>query len=376
MIFTIIIFLLVLSLLVFVHELGHFLTARRFGVGASEFGFGFPPRVIGFYKDQNNKWKKVIGGKEVTDAKDTVYSINSIPLGGFVKIKGENGEDKADKDSFSGRPIWQRFLILVAGVSMNVILAMVLLSVGFMIGLPQSSQDLSAQAKVREVKIQVYEVMPNSPAAKSGIASGDTILSINGQDIKNEVEAQEIIAAAGTSEITLGLKHIDENKEIKVTPEFNKDYNKNLVGISMTSSAIVKYPWYLAIWHGSKMAIIYLWLTLVAFFELIKNLIMGAPIAGQVAGPIGIATITGQAARLGFTYLLQFAALLSLNLAVINFIPFPALDGGRALFLLFEKIIGRPVKRSVETIMHNIGFILLMLLVVFVTFKDVLKFFK
>ncbi len=376
MIFTIIVFLLVLSLLVFVHELGHFLTAKKFGVGASEFGFGFPPRAFGFYKGADNKWKKVIGNKEVTDAKDTVYSVNYIPLGGFVKIKGENGDDQQDQDSFSSRPIWQRFLILVAGVTMNVVLAMLLLSVGFMVGLPQSPQDLPAHAQTSEVKTIVYEVMPNSPAAKAGVLAGDTILAIDGQNVKNEKEAQDIIGRSSNTEVILSLKRLNENKETKVVPEFNKEFNKNLIGISMTSSAIVKYPWYLALWYGSKTAIIFLWMTMVAFFELIKNIFVGAPIAGQVSGPIGIATITGQAARLGFAYLLQFAALLSLNLAVINFIPFPALDGGRALFLLFEKIMGRPVRRSVENAMHNIGFILLMILVLFVTFKDILKFFK
>ncbi|MEI7451720.1 MAG: RIP metalloprotease RseP [Candidatus Falkowbacteria bacterium] len=376
MIFTIVVFLLVLSLLVFVHELGHFLTARKFGVGASEFGFGFPPRVIGFYKDQNNKWKKVVGGKEVTDAKDTVYSINAIPLGGFVKIKGENGDDASDKDSFASRPIWQRFLILAAGVTMNVILAMALLSFGYMIGLPHSSENLPKSAIVTESNVQIMDVAKDSPAAKAGITAGDAILKVNGHDVKSETEVQSLITAAGTSQMMIGLQHLGQYKDIYVTPTWSKDYNKNIVGISMASASVVRYPWYLAFWYGSKDAIIYLWMIIVSFGALIASLFGGASMAGQVAGPIGIATITGQAARMGFSYLLQFAALLSLNLAVINFIPFPALDGGRALFLLFEKIKGRPVKRELETVMHNIGFALLMLLVLVVTFKDILKFFK
>jgi len=376
MIFTIVVFLLVLSVLVFVHELGHFMTAKKFGVGVSEFGFGFPPRIAGFYKDQNNKWQKVVGGKDVTDAKDTVYSVNYIPLGGFVKIKGENGDDATDKDSFASRPIWQRFLILVAGVTMNVILAMVLFSIGYMIGLPSSADNLPKSAIVTQTNVQILDVSKDSPAAKAGIIAGDDILKVNNQSVKNETEVQDMITAAGTAQLSLGVQHLGQYKNVYVTPTWSKDYNKNIVGISMSSAALVRYPWYLAIWYGCKDALIYLWLIIVSFGLLIKSLFGGASMAGQVAGPIGIATITGQAARMGFSYLLQFAALLSLNLAVINFIPFPALDGGRAVFLLVEKIKGRPVKKEVEAVMHNIGFALLMLLVLVVTFKDILKFFK
>src|SRR3989344_3535023 len=134
---TIIIFILILSLLVFVHEVGHFVVARKFGVKAEEFGLGFPPRGFGFYKNTEGKWKFVFGSKEVRDAADTVYSVNLIPLGGFVKIKGENG-DSDDPDSFMNKKIWQRASILAAGVTMNMVLAAALLSVGFMIGLPQA----------------------------------------------------------------------------------------------------------------------------------------------------------------------------------------------------------------------------------------------
>jgi len=376
MIFTIVVFLLVLSVLVFVHELGHFMTAKKFGVGVSEFGFGFPPRAIGFYKNWQGKWKKVIGGKEVTDAKDTVYSVNYIPLGGFVKIKGENGDDATDKDSFASRPIWQRFLILVAGVTMNVILAMALFSLGYMIGLPSSADNLPKSAIVTQSNVQIMDVSKDSPAAKAGIIAGDTILKVNDQSVGSETEVQNMITAAGTAQLSLGVQHLGQYKNVYVTPTWNKDYNKNIVGISMSSATLVRYPWYLAIWYGCKDALLYLWMIIVSFGLLIKSLFGGASMAGQVAGPIGIATITGQAARMGFSYLLQFAALLSLNLAVINFIPFPALDGGRAVFLLVEKIKGRPVKKEVEAVMHNIGFALLMLLVLVVTFKDVLKFFK
>jgi regulator of sigma E protease len=376
MFLTIITFVIVLSILVFVHELGHFMTARKFGVKAEEFGLGFPPRAIGWYKNTSGKWSQTKKGQEVTDAADTIYSLNWIPLGGFVKIKGENGEEKNDKDSFAARPVWQRFLILAAGVTMNVVLAMVLLGIGYMIGLPQSTTNVGKYAKIENPKVQIYEIMPNSPADKAKLTAGDIILSIDGSEVKTESEMQNLIGAKSGQEITLKIKHLNEEQEKKVTPEFNNEAQKGLIGVAITSTATVSYPWYIAIWQGIKSAIFLLWMIIVALYELIKNLIIGAPIAGQVAGPIGIATITGQAARLGIAYLLQFTALLSLNLAVINFIPFPALDGGRSLFLLLEKIKGRPVKKETEAIVHNIGFILLMLLVVVVTFKDVLNFFK
>ena len=142
MLYTLIIFLIVLSVLVFVHELGHFLTARMFGVKSEEFGFGFPPRILGVYKDNNKHWRLAYGKKEIIDASDTIYSINAIPLGGFVKIKGEDDNGLKDKDSFASHPIWQRALILVAGVFMNIVLAAILLSFGFMVGVPQANDDI------------------------------------------------------------------------------------------------------------------------------------------------------------------------------------------------------------------------------------------
>src|SRR3989338_7670480 len=138
MLLTIIVFLLVLSVLVLAHEWGHFATARKFGVKAEEFGLGFPPRAFGFYKNNQGKWKHIFGSKEVTDCPGTVYSLNWLPLGGFVKIKGENGEGHDEPDSFASRPVWQRAVMLSAGVIMNVILAMVLIISGFMVGLPLS----------------------------------------------------------------------------------------------------------------------------------------------------------------------------------------------------------------------------------------------
>jgi regulator of sigma E protease len=149
---------------------------------------------------------------------------------------------------------------------------------------------------------------------------------------------------------------------------------KGGVGIALSETGIVRYPWYLAIWQGFKMTFILIWAIITAFYELIKGLIYGHGVSADLAGPVGIATITGEVARMGFVYLMQFTALLSINLAVINFFPFPALDGGRFLFLIIEKIKRAPVKRELENLIHNIGFALLMILVLVVTFRDVAKF--
>ena len=151
MLLTIIVFIIVLSVLVFAHELGHFMMARKFGVKAEEFGFGFPPRAYGFYKNDQGKWKHVVGAREVKDSPGTIYSINWLPLGGFVKIKGENGEGENEPDSFASRRPWQRAVMLSAGVVMNVLLAMILIIIGFMVGLPQSLESgVGPQAKISD----------------------------------------------------------------------------------------------------------------------------------------------------------------------------------------------------------------------------------
>jgi regulator of sigma E protease len=374
MFLTIITFIIVFSLLIFAHELGHFWTARKFGIKAEEFGFGFPPRIGGIYKNGEGKWKKVLGSKEVKDSPGTIYSLNWIPLGGFVKIKGENGENENELDSFAGKKIWQRAVVLSAGVGMNIILAMVLISFGLMIGLPETLDNLPSQARISEKKIQIAVVMADSPAEKAGLVVGDTIISIDKQDFANEGELQNFVAGKVGEELNYEIKRGREDINLKITPEIRPETDKGGVGIAIAVTGLVKYPWYLAIWEGAKTTIFLTWAIVVAFYELFKNLIIGHGLSADVAGPVGIAALTGQVAQMGFVYVLQFTVLLSINLAIINFLPLPALDGGRILFLIIEKIKGSPVKREIEATIHNIGFSLLMLLVLIVTFKDIARF--
>jgi regulator of sigma E protease len=365
MIFTILVFLVVLSVLIFAHELGHFLTARRFGVRAEEFGFGFPPRLFGIYKDKQGKWRRVHGNREVTDAADTVYSINSIPLGGFVKIKGEDGDGRNEKDSFGAHPIWQRLIIISAGVLMNIVLAWVLITASYFGGVPTTSD---------HGDIMISETMSNSPAAKADIRPYDKIISISGQNFTDITNIQNFIGYSAGHELDIKLQRGQDIIDKKVTPEA-KTGSKAMIGVALIQIEIVHYPWYQALWQGARSTATSLWIILTSFLDLLRQAVVGKASGDAIGGPIQIAQMTGTVARVGFLYLLQFVALLSLNLAVINFFPFPALDGGRFLFLIIEKIKGKPMKRELETAMNNIGFYLLLALIAWVTIKDIIKLF-
>jgi len=383
---TIIIFILVLSVLVFAHELGHFVTAKRLGVRADEFGFGFPPRAFGFYKNKFGKWRKVLGkrtyeslensstDKEVPKPGATIYSVNWLPLGGFVKIKGENDNGDHDPDSFASKKIWQRLVILSAGVIMNVVLAWFLFSIGYLIGMPQSTSELGKRARVSEAMVAIIDVRAGSPAEEAGLKTGDFIRSVNGQLVAFEQDVQDLISPLVGEELSLLVSRGQEEVSVMVIPEEAED-GRGVIGVGIMAAGTVSYPLFPALIEGAKTTCWMLKEILFAFGGLIKNLVSGEAVGQEFAGPVGIANITGQAARLGFVYLLQFTALLSLNLAIINILPFPALDGGRILFLLVEKVKGKPVRRDIEAVVHNIGFLLLIALIIFVTYKDIAKLF-
>ena len=371
MLLTIIVFIIILSLLVFVHELGHFMVARKFGVQAEEFGFGFPPRIWGIYKNQENKWQQVWGGGEAKNVAKTIYSLNWLPLGGFVKIKGENGENPEEQDSFASRPIWQRSIMLAAGVLMNFLLAMILIIIGFKIGLPQIIDQVDSRAVIADKKFQIVQILDNSPAAQANLKIGDTIISIDNHKFSNFEELQKYVDSQIGKKLIYQIKRSQQEFKNEIIPQSRPETGKGGIGIAIAETGLVSYPWHLAIWQGIKTSFLLVWAIVQAFYQLFKGLILGLGVTAELAGPVGIAVLTGEVARMGFIYILQFTALLSLNLAVINFIPFPALDGGRFLFLLIERFRGLPIKREVENFIHNIGFILLMLLVLLVTFRDV-----
>jgi len=381
--FTVIVFILILGLLVFVHEFGHFVVARRNGVAAEEFGFGFPPRIFGIYKAKNGRRVLVWGNREIEKleeekrAVDTVYSLNWIPLGGFVKIRGEDGEEKNDPKSFASKPPFTRVRILVAGVAMNILLTVVLLSIGYAVGIPQAVED-EAGNNFKNEKIQIIETVSGSPADQMGIKVGDQIVGARTADGQTEQfstieQVQGFIEANKGSEIDLAIKRGSENLQLVGIPRTEYPASEGALGISLVKTAIVSYPWYEAVWRGVKATIDLAGMILVAFGNLLWKLVSGQSVGMDVSGPVGIAVLTGEVAKLGFIYILQFTALLSINLAIINILPIPALDGGRVLFILIEKLKGSPVSQRFEQRAHNIGFALLITLMIAVTARDVAK---
>ncbi len=376
MVVAIIAFVVILGVLVFVHELGHFLTARRNGVKADEFGFGFPPRAAGFFQDEETKKYKFIWGNQDIQSSNTIYSINWIPLGGFVKIKGEDGTGVNEADSFAAKKAWPRIKILAAGVIMNFILAWFLLSLSLMLGAPQEI-DGTQHGDLSQVKIQINTVSPGSPAESAGIKVGDEILKENAQtNFKDIQEVQSFIKEHRGQEIALNLKRGDEVVAIKVVPRENAPQDEGALGIAMSQTAIVAYPIGQSLWMGVVEVYQITLAIVMALGGIVTSLFVGKGVGADVSGPIGIAILTKQVATLGLTYILRFAALLSINLGIINALPIPALDGGRILFILIEKIKGSPVDQETEQKFHTIGFILLLILMAAVTLHDVIKYIK
>ena len=431
---TIIVFVLILALLIFVHELGHFLVARRNGIRAEEFGFGFPPRIFGiqfisgeklekiFRKEETEvkiedyklnkkteviketivketqeidrempvkKWRFIWGKwegdspREKRDLKEikkeeyqtgTIYSLNWILLGGFVKIKGEDGSDKNDSDSFAGKSAWKRSKVLVAGVLMNFFLAWFLIALAFIVGAPEAVESGGANAK-----IQISEVIPGTPAETMGIKAGDEIIKCEMSDLRCQEnfsdisQVQAVINDYKGREIILMVKRGNETLNLKGIPRITYPESQGALGIVLVETSIVRYPWYQAIWKGLTSTLDLIAAILVAFFGILKNLLLGHKVMVDVAGPVGIAVLTKQVTQLGFVYILQFAALLSVNLGIINILPIPALDGGRILFILIEKIKGSPISQKVEQMVHSISFALLIAFMIFITFRDIVK---
>ena len=347
---TAIIFILVIGVLVLVHEFGHFLFAKRAGMKVEEFGFGFPPRLVGWKKDE------------------TTYSINWIPFGGFVKIMGEDGDIRGPR-SFTSASYGHRFLVLIAGVGMNLLFAAVLLMVlnfsGMRIGLQTGEE-----SRAEDIKVQIVSVSEGSPAAAAGLEPLDAI-----EDYHSLDDFQTTVRDNLDRPMVLKILRGGQTSMKTITPRSDPPEGQGALGISLVLTGVVAYPWYEAVWRGVADAYSLTVNTAIGYYQLLKTLIINGTLIAEVSGPVGIASLTGQAARVGFNFLLQFVAIISVNLAVLNIIPFPALDGGRVLLLGIEKAKGSPVPKKVEGLLNMLGFYLLVLLMVYVTYKDISKFF-
>lgn len=351
--FTALIFIIVIGVLVIVHEFGHFITAKRAGMKVEEFGFGFPPRLWGFKKGE------------------TIYSINWIPFGGFVKIYGEDGEHRDAPRSFASKPIGTRLGVIVAGVVMNFLLAAFLLMlgnyIGIRVGIGDEADDVSVAA--RDKKIQILQVVESSPAHQADLKIFDEIVGF-----ETAQEVRDYIAANAGKEIELTIRR-DSQIEVKEIFLPEKDEGDGLLGIVPARTGLLSYPWYESLWRGLQDAVFLTAQTAVGYYQLFSTLLLKGQLLADVSGPIGIANITGQAAAVGFRFLIQFVALISVNLAILNIIPFPALDGGRALMLVIEKLKGSPVNQKVEAFINSVGFAFLILLMIYATVKDITRFF-
>lgn len=348
-----------------VHEFGHFYAAKRSGVRVDEFGLGFPPRL----------WGKEYGG--------TLYSINAIPFGGFVKIFGESPDEESisgpdSMRSFVNKSKWIQVFILAAGIIMNLVFAWFLFSIGFMSGMTIGVSDATAKY-VTESHVIVLDTLKDSPAAKAGLLSGDEILvfSLNkASTTASTVESvQQAMKDSNGRPVTLEIKRGADMKYLSVVPQKGVLGNNYAIGISMDLVGKVKLPPHLALWEGLKLMARNFTAIMASMYGLIHDAVLGKADISQISGPVGIARLVGDAGKLGFVYLLSFTAFISVNLAVLNLIPFPALDGGRILFVAIEAIIRRPISPKVSNTINAIGFGLLIFFMLFVTYKDIVKLF-
>jgi len=346
--FTIFTFLIVLSVLVLVHELGHFWLAKRFGVWVEEFGFGLPPRI--FAKKRH----------------ETEYSLNLLPFGGFVRLHGENDSQsvlKPDK-AFIYKNKRIRFSIVVAGVLMNFLLAAILFSLVYSIsGIPRESG-----------KVTVVDVMPDSPAQKSGIEVDDIVISLDGIQISKTSDFISLLAEKKGKEVEIVLKKKD-GKTVKVnsTPRENPPQGEGALGVVVSSMETYYPPLFLrpflGVYHGVRES--FFWAGMV-FNSLLKTVsdIFSGNVPKDIAGPVGIYVLTAQAANFGFLSLVNFVGILSINLAILNILPLPALDGGRIFFIVLEALVGRRIVPKIEAVIHTIGLIILVTLILLITAYD------
>lgn len=355
----IITFVLILSLLVLIHELGHFLTAKFFKMRVEEFGIGIPPKAKHLFR----KW-------------GVDFTLNWLPIGGFVRLYGEDPGDEAQSNSpeaFFNKPVWQRAVVLFAGVAMNFLLATVLFGAVYsVLGIPTKTD-----------KVNITEVKPGSPAEKVGLKKDEVVISVfkGKEELKFAGVEGFVKTVAGHKGEELTINVLDAGKQIsvKVTPRKDPPPGEGALGVVLDDMEMKKYPWYEMPFRGVEVgmreAISWGKMILEQLGVLLKTIVSGKGVPKDVAGPVGIYQASKDIYKFGILAVLQFMGVLSVNLAVLNVMPFPALDGGRIAFLLVEKIVGKKLKNKVEGYVHTAGMIFLLSIMFLITIRDVWRLF-
>ncbi|MFA6492925.1 MAG: M50 family metallopeptidase [Patescibacteria group bacterium] len=350
MFLTIIIFVAILVILILIHEFGHFIAAKLNGIKVEEFAFGFPPRLF----------SKIYHG--------TRYAFNLIPLGGYVSLLGEN-EDIKKPGSYYSKKVWQKMTVILSGVLMNFILAIVVLTIGFSVGMTPLVSDPTNLGGTKTSQVMIAEVAPNSAASGIGLEPGNIL-----KGFSTPSELQEFTKSHAGQQVSLEVQKGKETQTYQVTLASSEAP----LGVGVVSVTKVKQPVYKAVVTatvevGKSIGVIF-----TVLWQIIKSLFTTGT-AGEagdgVVGPVGIYNFTASAIKVGWIYILQLLAILSINLGIINILPFPALDGGKLLFLALEGIFRKKVVRQeVENLIHTIGFIILIILMLAIVFRDILKF--
>jgi len=359
MFITVLIFLLILTVLVLIHELGHFFVAKKLGIKVEEFGVGIPPRAFGI------KWR------------ETIYSINWLPIGGFVKLYGEDqaGAGKIrikdeglrikDKSrAFFARPPWQKALVVISGVVMNFLLAVVIFSYLY----------AAAGVPVPGDRVTVGNVVASSPAMQAGLFSGDIIKSVNNISITSSQQLTDFTQKHLGEKLSLIIERNGKTQSVEVTPRKNYPVGQGPMGVSIgVNTVLKKYPWYQAPVVGTIEATRTSWMIASSLGKMVFDLVTKAQAPQGVAGPVGIAQLTGQFIQIGPFAVLSLVSLLSLNLAILNILPIPALDGGRLFFILIEMVTRKKVSQKYENYAHAIGMAVLLTLIALITLHDILR---
>ena len=352
----IILALVSLITLMALHEFGHFIVAKAFKIKVDEFGIGYPPRIFG----------KKFG--------ETIYSLNWIPFGAFVRIYGHE-ERLNEPRSFSTKPIWQRALVILGGVVSFWIIAIIIMSIVIALGIPTIIKD--SDTGYPDAKVQIIEISKNSPAQKAGIQIGDVIVRINDKNIYKVSEAQAAIKENQGKEASFTIKRGGNLLNIIAVPRVNYSANEGSLGVGLVRTALKAYPWYEAPLNGIKATYNLTFMTVEGWINTLKSIFMGngVPQGVEVRGIVGIFDMFIQAGGMGVSYFLQFIAIISVSLAVLNILPIPALDGGWLMLLAIEKIKGKPINIKTERMINGIFFFLLIALMIFVTIKDLIRIF-